>query len=707
MNAVATRHLLLKLALGLAGLGAVGCGASGSAFGFTFPDNQPGQLETLRARLAQVAVPDEEPVVAGIAGSADELFLADLRGGAIRWTQHVDSPVSAPHVAGDLVILPERRGVVARRVYDGSEAFVLNDRGLHLVGAGGYGDKVAIALSAGTTAIGVSSRVVYVEGGAVAWTRELDYAVGRPAVAGDMIFVPWATQNLSVLDVSGAEIARLRLLDAPLGHAFREGAEVFFGQTSLLRVGALEGAPESWPRATPALRDLPGSPALLRNTTEAPPGLESATYRLRLAFAPSASDEVSFADGLIYAVYYRLIFALSATDDRPVYVDDEPEDVAGVHAVPGGIFVLNAAGGLSFLDASGRRLGTSELPLTPVVATFRPAGYVPRADDAAEPGPLYDALLAAARLPDARLVPARTLAVHYLREIEQADVTQYLIDLCEQRRAPPGLRREACESLGLRRTGTDALLSSLRRHTRYLERTTAGPVGPLSTALAAQGVQAAVPLILDHLRDPATPEDEIAPLAAALGALGERAAIPPLRDFPRLYHAEARGPLAEGLVAVGAALLELEGIAAQPLLDELLDDPFTSGELQSGLAGVLADAQDRWNAGEASEGGAGAASGELPEDTAPASTGRSSHTTTAVFERALGDSREQLQQCVRLQEDTPSARVVLTLDGEGRLERVSVTPPALRACVERIIRRVRFPGNSRDARETVRYTIHR
>lgn len=707
MTSTSTRHLSTTLALTLTVGLSWGCGAAGSAFGPTFPDNQPNQISALQAQLAATTVRAEEPVVAGLIGTGEELFVYDLRAGETRWRVPVESAVGAPHVAGDLVLLHEGRGVVARRLRDGAEAFVYEDDGLHLVGAGGDGTSVAFGLSAGSTGVGLASKLVFVRGGSVAWARELPQTLGSPTVAGDLVFVPWATQNLSVLDASGAEITRLRLLDAPLGHVWREGREIYFGQRTVLRLGALAGDPAGWAQARPELRELPGNPALMVETTQAPPSPESATHRLRLAFAASASGDegVGFADDAVYAVFYRLIFALHASDDRPVFVSAQPEDVAGVHAVAGGLYVMDAGGGLRFLDADGRRRWEVDLDFVPIVATFRPAGFVPpESADPSPPPPLHDALLEAARLADARLVPARTLAVQFMREIPEDDVTQYLIDLCEQRRTPRTLREEACVSLSQRTTGVDSMVLALRRHDSYLERTTAGPVGPLATALAAQDDRSAIPLLLDHLRDPATPDDAIAPLARALGTLEAREAAEPLRDFLTLYHSEASGAFADGLVEVTQALLRLEGIAAEPLVEDLLADPFTSPGLREGLADALeAVRAERLRAEEAgSEGeGEGASPGDADGETARR---RPSHTTTAIVERLLSTSMIRLRSCLQAHE-ARSARVVLTLAGDGRLERINVTPTPVRACVEPVIRRIRFPGNSRNAREQIRYTI--
>jgi hypothetical protein len=54
-----------------------------------------------------------------------------------------------------------------------------------------------------------------------------------------------------------------------------------------------------------------------------------------------------------------------------------------------------------------------------------------------------------------------------------------------------------------------------------------------------------------------------------------------------------------------------------------------------------------------------------------------------------------------------SARLVLDLDGDGTLRSVVTAPEELGPCLEPLVRSVTFRGNSRNAREQVRYTLRR
>jgi hypothetical protein len=51
--------------------------------------------------------------------------------------------------------------------------------------------------------------------------------------------------------------------------------------------------------------------------------------------------------------------------------------------------------------------------------------------------------------------------------------------------------------------------------------------------------------------------------------------------------------------------------------------------------------------------------------------------------------------------------MVLRLDGEGRIEALSITPASVEECVEPLVRSQTFPGNRRHTEERVIYTIRR
>jgi hypothetical protein len=186
------------------------------------------------------------------------------------------------------------------------------------------------------------------------------------------------------------------------------------------------------------------------------------------------------------------------------------------------------------------------------------------------------------------LVPARAFAVRQLAGQPEASVTEHLIVLCDERSLPADLRRAACDALGGRELGADAVLAALGRRASYLAETRAPPVGALATAAARLGERRAVPLLIGHLRDPETALTDFPALAAALGQLGDNAAAEPLEDFLWLYHAEGEDPaLAAALGHVARGLLALAGPVGREAVEAVMDAPFTSPGVRAQLAAAL------------------------------------------------------------------------------------------------------------------------
>jgi len=713
-----TRHLTLLFLLGAM---ACGGGGAGGAFGPTFPDNRAGDIETVLGRLERAPASTARPVAVGLTNAPHQLYAVDLTSGDELWRESVSTPVSAPRIAANLVILHEQAGVVARDLGTGRRAFDVGDDALHLAGVAGEGDLAFVALTTGG-GVGARSKLVLARGSSVSWTKVIDHAVGRPELAGGMVFVPWATQNVSVLDASsGDEIARLRITDTTVGHVFRHGDDVYLGQRGIFRLtptiatGSTEGAAHF----EPLPRELPGDPAFLIDPYGPQPGPASAVHRIRLEWQPSGSgDEVTLQDDVLYAVFYRFVFALDPDEDAVKWVYQHPEDIVGATAQDGGLFLADMGGGFAFVGADGRRTWSASVDATPTVVSFRPGGHVPRGSPEGEVTSLHDQLLAAAQNTDSRLVPARTLAVHMMHALEEPDVTGHLIELCDDRRAPPTVREEACTLLGTRTSGGEHVLEALGRHARFLEGSSAPPVGPLARAAVNLDLGDAVPLLLSQLQDPETPETALPPLIAALKHLEDQSAVTPLRDFLRLYHAEAESdPMIEAMGSAADALVALQGPVAEELLAEVSEDPLAPGivrgrvmESLDSLRARLAEAEGEGEGEEGEEGADGdgeeadgeEADGEEAEPQIPVQV------TAPMVERILMEDMIELRGCVRADEQhARSARVVLVLDGDGNVALVSVSPHRLQGCVEPILRRHRYPANQHHTRQNITLNLRR
>ena len=687
---------------------ACGGGASSGLFAPTFPDNRPEDLDQVMSRLRSIDPEQEAPVVVGVADG--KLFAWDLVAKAPLWERPV-SARTAPHVAGRTVVIQEDTGVVARDLRTGAEHFRLDDESLHLIGAGGEGDLAAIVLSTGG-GVGAHSRLVVAREGSVDWDAEVDYALGIPAVRAGMVFVPWGSQNVSVLDAeSGAELARLRVADEVLAEAFAAGTDVYAGQSGVFRItpSIASGTRERAAHFTPGQRELPGRPSFLVNAYSPPPAPGSAVHKIRLEWFPGGSGEtLAPADENLYLVFYKLVFALSPDASTVRWVYEHPRDIVGATAQPGGLWIGCQGGGVSFLDAeTGLPIRVGRTGTQPSVMEFRPSGHRPTGTPEGEALPLRDQLLAAAQNTDARLVPAQALAVEYLATMDDPEVTTNLIALCQSSDAPAGVRSAACGKLAERRVGGDQILAALERHAAYLEGTTTPPVGALARAAVAMEERRAVPMLIAHLRDPATATADLGALLAALGALGDRGAAAPIRDFLRLYHAEAADDeLAAGLNAGLEALVSLQGPVARETLEEIGNDPLTMAPVRA-KARALVTALDQ-QPEQAEEAEAADDTEETAAESSEPGEELPERINAAIVREVLSPVDRELRQCLAQAEGRPrSARLIIRLTGEGAIEQLSVTPAAVVECVEPLVRAQTFPANRRRSAQQVVYTLRR
>jgi outer membrane protein assembly factor BamB len=700
-------------------LACAACGGAPAAFGTRYPDNRDSDIELMLQRIDAAPERPAGTIAVAITAPPTQLYAYDLASRRVLWQRRVEAS-SAPHVAGDAIVLQSGNSIAGFDLHRGEPLFRLERGAMTLRAADGQGKFAVIVIGEGQGTY-AKSEVLAVRGDSVQWRRSVDKLVGAPAVVGTMVLVPWANQFLSALDAqSGEEFARVRVHDGVIAHAFSDAGQVYIGSfhgvtrvTSSIGSGTLKGAGYF---ALPD-RELPGRPLLLRDVYAASSSAapDSAQHRIALAWRPIALDHVRIGlqDGNLYLVFYRFVYALDPRDYtvRWVYVHDA--DIVGATAQADGLALADELGRFAFVGAmSGAALWKEESKLPSTVARL-PRGGAGASDVAAlNPQELPARLLAAAMDPDARLVPARILAVEQLARLPQADATANLIELCDTQRVAPPVRERACVKLKDRAIGAEHLLTALERHAGYLEGTTTPPVGALAKAAASLAEKRAVPLLVAHLKDPNTRSSDLPAVVAALGELGDPAAGEPLSDFFRIYHAD---PIDEHVVAalelVPEALVKLNGPVAMPVLEAVTYDGLGTYSVRQkarvaldGLAAQQEAAQKRDEAAQVEQEQQVAAETQTaadPEQSLP------THLTNDLISEALLPVRDQLRNCLgAAAKPTFQARIVLVLE-DAQVRMVSVLPAELQGCVEPLVRAQTFPKTRSVKSEQISYTLKR
>jgi outer membrane protein assembly factor BamB len=702
----------------LAALWLTGCGGTPAAFGPMYPDNQQNEISALLARLDSAGAPKSAPVAIGAAPG--QLYAYDLPGARRLW-QHTVALRSAPQLAGDTVVVQVADRIVGYDLRTGEERFDVDSGPMLLKGAAGDGDRTAFVISQGQ---GTSARseILLLRDGSIAWRRAFEGLGGVPAIAGDVVLVPWNMQFCSALELdSGREIARMRVQNGVISHVLNASGNIFLGSyhrlVRLTESIASARLPEQG-QLEPLAQALPGRPLLLPDVYDSSKQarLDSAEHRIGLAYTPvpAGADRVALQDGNLYLFFYRFIFALDPATAALRWVHVHPSEIVGAAAQPHGLLFGDERGGVTLLAArSGEPVWHADTGIQSSLLRF-PAEAIgsARAGVALESNVLRARLLAAIDDPDARLAPARVFAVEQLARFPEAAATADLVVLCNSDPLTPPVRDRACSELKSRPNGREAVLKELQRHAGYLEGTTSPQVGALATAAASLKLSEAAPLLVSHLEDPATRGNELPALVIALGDLGDARAGEGLAKFLARYHADPIDPgLVHALELVPAVLVKLRSTEARPMLSAVAADELGIYSVRQ-QARVGLETLTRLEAAMAAQRAAPAA--EPPEESPPAAEAPEdasavpARLTTPMVDEVLLTARDPLKACLSGAPGVVQARILLVIKS-GRAATVSVVPPELQSCIEPIIRAQTFPETLAQFAEPERvtYTLRR
>ncbi len=569
---------------GCGGGGAGGAGVSGQAFSLEAandPRNDKAQ-EAVLASLAK-APPGAVPDVAIAVTGTQELMGIDLATGKTwSFTHAIDT---RPRLAGPIVVGQGAGEVFALDAKTGAAKWSTKKVRGKLVGAGADGDVAALT----TKAEDGSHLYVIGAGGSVVGERVTDVELAAPGVAGGTVVVPWKAQFVTAFDARSGDQLAIFSIRNETTRILPIGGELYAGQGRLLRLDA------ALPKAQPA--DLIGPPKDLpsvvrRELYVAPQQMDpikaTAIDKTFLAGRPTAGG-ATFEQGKLYGAYYRLLFGLDATSAKPAWVVTNKADFIAAAATRDGVVTIDESGNVLLVAASnGAVTKTLSFGKPAMAADVEVDGFTVGKGDAPQ---LTQQIGEAVSLRSADLATAQLFLTQALASIEDEDATLVLLDLADDPRAAPVLRDEARAQLATRKNGAAKMMKRLQRHASFLYDTSAPPVGPIATALALQGKSEAVPLLLSHLLDPATPTKDLVPTALAIATLAQPSDVPMMKRFIEMYRGSAQGSpaISDAIGALANGLLRLGDAKDTAWVGEVATDATSDGDVRTTLGKLLED----------------------------------------------------------------------------------------------------------------------
>ncbi len=707
-------------------LAACGGGGASPVFRTLFPDNREGDVREVLSRIeAQAATPDASAGPLVVAATKSHVLAHDPSAGRTIW-KRAHRARSRPIITPRAVLFLENDEVVALDPARGRELWreAVED---NYLGAAGDEERVFVAFGTAVAATAAATErragallALDAETGDTLWRLESDRQYGTPAVAGDLVLLPWDRQYLSILEAAtGKEIARVRLRDDAILFVTNVGGSVYYGSRGLYRLtprSSTGSQAESTYLAPPATT-LPGDPRAWTDGFVAMQD-EALADHIRLYVRPGGEGEtIEVADDVFYFLFFRYVFGLSPEGGDVRWAARLEHESLAATTIDAGLFVVTESGDLVLLDAEkGLVRWRSSMGVSGLVsAAVDVAGFRPRADLQPADTPLREQLLEIANDRDNRLAPARAFAAEQIGKLAGAEATRDLLAIVARRDAPQVIRDAAGQALLGRRAGAADVLEALRVQHDFLEGRAAAPVAPLAAALASIREQRAVPVLLDHLEDPATDREDLPELIAALGEIGDRRAQGPLEDFVVRYHADdALGARPAATKAAADAVVMLGGRPARRTLAEIADDPFTLPDLRDHIRALLEPPQPRLAEAEAT---AGPVPGPASATSAPGTAAPAPELAPDYelplrlgpddIAQAMTKAAPQLRSCLR--GDGPDrVRLVFVIISEGGIEHLAIQPEneSVQACVQQKLERISF-GRFREPRQQVTWQLER
>jgi outer membrane protein assembly factor BamB len=564
----------LELLISLLLLGPlVGCGEA--AFSAHARDNDVGDLQRAMSVSAQPAARAAHPMAFLVTDG--KLVGFDLADGKVAWQQSADVRSRVIVGTGAIAHRQGEHDLVVRAAADGTvRATVTLPADETFVGATLDGDRLVYV----TATADKRSAITALDGaGKTLWRRGTMSAIGSPAARGGLVAVPFAHQNLSLLDgASGRELARVRATDEEIAYARALPEGIYYGGAH--GIYRLDDKSVAGSRAGSSYAEakLPGEQvrtAYHFDGYEPAQAAIGAFDRNRLLWRGRDAG-AGFRDDLAVLHSFRFFFAFDADKGklRWVYAHPRTDVVASEDAGTAVVFV-SADGDVGLIDpSSGAVRVVARTGLRVAGASFDADGVT--AGAGAEPPTEEEVARTLEQIVwdhDARFGAVKVFAVDALGGVPGLPVSRALLKIVRAAPGPggppPRAQEHAGEALVARRdrAAVPQMLEALGEHYDFLDDKQPRGVGVIARALAALDVKEAAPLLAAHLADHETPERALAPIVDTLAKLGGAEAEHALREFLLEYHADPAfladpAPLyAAGQALIGASVEARRAVA--------------------------------------------------------------------------------------------------------------------------------------------------
>jgi outer membrane protein assembly factor BamB len=575
-------------------------GCAEPAFSQHTRDNDVGDLA--RA-LAHASAPAERSGHAMAFLVTDgKLVGYDMTDGKIAWEQPSDVRSRVVVGAGLLAYRQGDRDIVVRQSASGAERTkVTLGEGETFVGLTLDGDRLVYAAQTNDK----RAAVVSVDGtGKQLWRIATADAVGAPAARGGLVAVPFAHQNLALIDgLTGKELARVRATDEAISFVRAMPEGLFYGGGRGVYRLDDKSAAGSRAGSSYAEAKLPGEQVRTAYSWDGYQPAQAALGafdRNRLLWR-GRDVGAGFRDDLAVLHSYRFFFAFDARAGKLRWVYAHPRtDVVASEDAGSAIVFASADGDLGVVDVrSGAARIVQRTGLRIAGASFDADGILAGAN-ATPPTPAEVARTLEQIVwdRDARFGAVKVFAVDALGDVAGLPVSLALLKIVRAQPGPngppPAAQKQAGEELVARRDRLAApeLMSALAEHYDFLEDKQPRGLDVLARALAALDAKDAVPLLAAQLASHETPESALRDITSSLASLGGPQATEALSEFLLEYHADGDFALDPAPLAIAAeALVKEGGVEARRAAVYVADDPRTLAPVARQLRATLQASQ--------------------------------------------------------------------------------------------------------------------